>query len=214
MSHRLLYVQASPRGPVSVSSALADHFVDRFRRTDPGLEVDRLALWETPLPELDGALLSAKYAVLGARDLSAAEAGAWAEIARMIDRVRAADSVLIATPMWNFGPPYKLKHWIDLITQPGLSFAFDPLKGYTPLLEPRPTTVVMASSGDYAAGPSWGRSNLLGPYLHDALGFVGLKSATLILSGPTAGDQALQEASRAAARARLDARVEVHRRGA
>ena len=35
--------------------------------------------------------------------------------------------------MWNFGIPYKLKQWIDVITQPGLAFRFDPAQGYLPL---------------------------------------------------------------------------------
>ncbi|MET3663573.1 NAD(P)H-dependent oxidoreductase [Caulobacter sp. 1776] len=212
MSHRLLYVEASPRGPLSVSTSLADHFVDRFRRIEPDLVVDRLALWDAPLPELGGALLSAKYAVLSKRDLDAAEARAWADIAQLIDRVRIADGLILATPMWNFGVPYKLKHWIDLITQPGLSFSFDPANGYRPLLIPRPTTVVLASAGDYASGPSWGRPNLAAPYLREALGFIGLKDPAIVLSGPTVGDAAVQAAARAAARDQLDGLVARHRR--
>jgi hypothetical protein len=46
--------------------------------------------------------------------------------------------------MWNFGIPYKLKHWIDVITQPGLTFRFDPAQGYLPLLKDRPTVVIIA----------------------------------------------------------------------
>ena len=47
----------------------------------------------------------------------------------MVNRLRDADAVLIATPMWNFGIPYKLKHWIDLITQPGTDFLLRPGDG-------------------------------------------------------------------------------------
>ncbi|TVS05393.1 MAG: hypothetical protein EA413_06875 [Cyanobium sp. PLM2.Bin73] len=36
--------------------------------------------------------------------------------------------------MWNFSIPYKLKHWIALVTQPGLSFGFDPATGYYGLI--------------------------------------------------------------------------------
>jgi putative NADPH-quinone reductase len=32
--------------------------------------------------------------------------------------------------MWNFGIPYKLKHYIDVLTQPGQTFNFDPTTGY------------------------------------------------------------------------------------
>jgi FMN-dependent NADH-azoreductase len=105
----------------------------------------------------------------------------------MVERLRAADRVVIATPMWNLGVPYKLKHYIDLVTNPGLSFLFDPQAGYTPLLAPRPLYVVLASSGDYGAGPSYERPDLATPYLRAALGFIGLTDARFVPVGPTAG---------------------------
>ena len=46
----------------------------------------------------------------------------------MASRLAQADRVLISTPMWNFGIPYKLKQWFDLIVQPGITFRFDPAK--------------------------------------------------------------------------------------
>ena len=47
---------------------------------------------------------------------------AFAVTERIALRFALADRVLISTPMWNFGIPYKLKQWIDVITQPGLAF--------------------------------------------------------------------------------------------
>ena len=47
---------------------------------------------------------------------------AFAIAERIAVRFALADRVLISTPMWNFGIPYKLKQWIDVITQPGLTF--------------------------------------------------------------------------------------------
>lgn len=211
MTNRLLYVEASPRGADSISTRLASHFIDHLRSTEPELALDHLRLWEEALPELDGPLLAAKYAVLAKRDLSNEEARAWNVVAQLIERVREADSLFVSTPMWNFGIPYKLKHWIDLITQPGLSFSFDPATGYSPLLSPKPLTIILASAGDYATGPSWGRPDLASGYLREALRFIGLEAPEIILAGPTAGDSARQEEARAAARIALNARVAVHR---
>ena len=75
-------------------------------------------------------------------------------IEALVARLARAERVLISTPMWNFSIPYRLKHWIDLITQPALTFTFDPATGYAPLLTPRPTLVILASGGDYATGES------------------------------------------------------------
>jgi FMN-dependent NADH-azoreductase len=211
MARNLLHIEASPRGATSVSTGLAEHFVDRLRDADPALRVDRLRLWEEPLPDLDGALLSAKYAVLAGRDLDSGEARSWEKVRGLVERVRVADSLLLSTPMWNFGIPYKLKHWIDLITQPGLSFAFDPGIGYRPLLTPRPFTVVLASAGDYSDGPSWGRPDLASGYLREAFRFIGLGDPEIVRAGSTAGDPRLREQALTAARATLDARVGAHR---
>ena len=210
MAHRLLHVEASPRREAAVSTMLAAQFIQRFRGVEPGLDVDRLHIWEEQLPDLHGALLSAKYGVLSGRDLDSAEAGAWKMIASLIERVRRADSILVSTPIWNFGIPYRLKHWIDLITQPGLSFAFDPQSGYRPLLLPRPVTVILTSSGDYSAGPSWGRPDLASGYLREAFRFIGIGEPEIVLAGPTAGEAARQRIAREDASEQLDARVAAH----
>lgn len=110
--------------------------------------------------------------------------------------------------MWNFGIPYKLKHWIDLITQPGLTFSFDPDRGYAPILPQRPTLVVVSSAGDYRNGPSYGRPDLASPYLRTALTFLGLGPVVVENIGPTAGslDRVQSAHNDAIARLQISAR--------
>lgn len=184
---RLLHIEASPRGEASASSRLAEAFVRQRRRASADLELDRLPLWTEDLPPFDGAALAAKYARLAGRDLDPAQAQAWSVIEALVRRLDAADEVLLSTPMWNLSAPYRLKHYIDLITQPGLTFRFQPDVGYTPLLRDRPVAVVVSSSGDFATGQSYGRPDLLTPYLRVALAFIGLRSVRFIAVAPTAG---------------------------
>ena len=184
---KLLYVSASPRGQLSASKTAAAHYLATLGARRPKLEIDTLDLWDTVLPEFDGAAIAAKYAKLAGRSLTDAEADAWRVIGAMVDRLKAGDSVLIATPMWNFGIPYKLKHWIDLITQPGLTFSFDPAYGYSPLISPKPSLVILSSAGDYVGGPSYGRPDLATPYLRAALKFIGLPDIRFVPIGPTIG---------------------------
>ena len=89
-------------------------------------------LWRDHLPEFDGAALDAKYARLTGRAFNDAAARRLRRAERMAIRLSLADRVLISTPMWNFSIPYKLKQWLDLIVQPGLTFRFDPAEGYRP----------------------------------------------------------------------------------
>ena len=109
---------------------------------------------------MDGDTIAAKYARLAGEAFSSVQKAAWEQIANIVDRFDRADRILISTPLWNFGIPYKLKHYIDVITQPGLSFSFSPDVGYRPLLRDRPSVAILSSAGDYRNGPSRGRPDL------------------------------------------------------
>ena len=87
--------------------------------------------------------------------------------------------------MWNGGIPYRLKLYIDIITQPGLLFGFDPAKGYFGLLKDKKATVVY-SSGVFAPGnpPQYGldfQSN----YLDWWLRFIGVADVQVIRFQPS-----------------------------
>lgn len=201
---RMIHIEASPRRSRSVSMQLAARFVAELGRRDPSLSVDRLALWYEELPDFDGDALDAKYAVLAGEALTPRQERAWRIIGAFVARLDAADLVLVSTPMWNLGVPYRLKHFIDLVTQPGLSFSFDPGSGYRPLLRPRPAVAILASSGDYSSGESFGRPDLVTAYLRAAFGFIGLSGLEIVPVAPTAGPEAAQAAGRAAAERRLN----------
>src|SRR5262249_28507685 len=98
-----------------------------------------------------------------------------------------ADRVVISTPMWNFSIPYKLKHWIDLVSQPGLTFRLDPATGYIPLLKDRPTLVILACGSDFVTGMNRGRIDMASPCLREGLRFGGTRDTLFVLMGPTPG---------------------------
>jgi FMN-dependent NADH-azoreductase len=199
---KLFHLRASPRHD-SASAAGADLFLDRFSQNHPGWDVDTLDLWRETLPDFFGPALEAKYARQSGRPFDDSQRDAFAVIERMVFRLAIADRVLISTPMWNFGIPYKLKHYIDLIVQPGLTFSFDPNSGYSPLLKNRPTLVILASGGDFVTGMNRGRTDQATPYLRDVLRFIGLGDPRFVAIGPTVGPAAPSQAAREAAHRRL-----------
>jgi len=198
----IMYIEASPRGPQSRSSDIAAEFLQHIKMLKPGFTIDHLHLWTEELPAFDGPALAAKYATLAAAPLNKEEQEAWRLIAALVERLDAADALLISTPMWNLGIPYRLKHFFDLVTQPGLSFRFDPAAGYTPLLRARPTAVFLASSGDFSGGESYGRPDLASDYLRAALSFIGFDGADIVPVSPTAEPPGKIEAGMERARAR------------
>jgi FMN-dependent NADH-azoreductase len=142
---KLLYVEASPRATESGSSQIATTYLAALRAENPALEVDILKVWEVPLPEFDGDKAAAKMNIVTGRDQSASQQTAWDEIVSVANRFIAVDRYLFAVPMWNSGIPYKLKHYIDVIHQPGLLFGLDPKIGYFGLLKDKHATLVLTA---------------------------------------------------------------------
>jgi FMN-dependent NADH-azoreductase len=199
---KLFHLRCSPRA-ASESLAAAEAFVTRFREARPSWDIDVMDIWRETLPEFDADALEAKYARLSGRAFSDAQRSAFAVLERMAVRFALADRVLISTPMWNFGIPYKLKQWFDLIVQPGLTFRFDPAQGYLPLLTNRPTIVILASGSDYVTGMNRGRIDMASPYLREILRFIGISDVRFALVGPTAGPAETARSAREAAHRHL-----------
>ena len=196
---KLFHLSCSPRTD-AYSSAGARVFLDSFRKARPDWDIDVMDLWRDHLPEFEGPLLEAKYARTGGQAFTDAQRDAFAAAERIAIRFALADRVLISTPMWNFGIPYKLKQWFDLIVQPGLTFRFDPAQGYFPLLKNRPTVVILASGSDFVTGMNRGRIDMATPYLREVLRFIGVSDVRFARIGPTAGAAEPARLAREAAR--------------
>jgi FMN-dependent NADH-azoreductase len=143
------------------------------------------------------------YARMNGRAFTDSQRDAFAVAERIAIRLALADRVLISTPMWNFSIPYRLKQWFDVIVQPGLTFRFDPSIGYQPLLNDRPTVVIIASGDDFITGMNRGRPDMATPYLREVLRFIGISDVRFVPIGPTAGPAEPIKAARETAHRRL-----------
>jgi len=141
---RVLFVTASPRGGDSFSISLAETFLKRYVRERPDAEVDHLDAF-TDLAPFGAAHAQAKMAVIAGQQVPEAAAAGWQQVLEVAARVRTADLLLFAVPMWNGGIPWALKLFIDVVTQPGIAFRFDPASGYTGLLGGRRAVTVYTS---------------------------------------------------------------------
>lgn len=147
----ILYVKASPRGPRSHSAAVAEAFLETLSERHPEAVVRTKNLFEEDLPAFDGPTLQARYNVLHGLTHDQAQLRAWEAVTRFVDELKACSMLVMAVPMWNFNLPYRLKHYIDLIVQPGLSFGVGE-DGAFGLLEDRPVFIAYASGGQYPPG--------------------------------------------------------------
>ena len=181
---KLLYIQASPQGGRSHSIQVADAFLAAYRKAHPGDEVITIDLFRKDLPALDGPALDAKYAIMHGENPTAGQANAWKAVEAIIAEFISADKYLLAVPMWNFGIPYRLKQYVDILLQPGYTFSFSPEKGYAGLVKGKPAMIVFARGGDYEnADPN--AVDFQKRYLELALGFIGITDIRSLIVQPT-----------------------------
>jgi FMN-dependent NADH-azoreductase len=181
---RLLHISASPRSVRSESLALADTFLRAYRDVQPDVPVETWDLWDGTLPGFGPEAAAAKMAVFAGSEPTGAEAAAWEAARAAFRRFDAADRYLFSVPMWNAGVPYILKQFIDVVSQPGMVFGFDPVAGYTGLLGGKKAAVIYTSAVyGPGRGPAFG-SDFQRPFFDDWLRWAGIDDVTEVAFRP------------------------------
>jgi len=202
---KLMYLQASPRKDRSKSRQVADAFVEAYRQAHGDDEIVTIDLFQADLPSFDGPALDAKYAILHGQSPSDEQKTAWKAVEDVIGEFLSADKYVFAVPMWNFGVPYRLKHYLDILVQPTYTFSFSPESGYSGLVTGKPAMVLYARGGDYADPEIAAAVDHQKTYLELILGFIGITEVKSIIIQPTVMDGpevGRQKADEAAARVR------------
>lgn len=196
----ILQINASARrvqdGQGSFSTRLADEVVAALQQQDAAaaLTVHELAI--KPLATMDEAALGALFTPAEAR--SAEQHARVALNDALIAEVQAADAVVIAAPMINFGISTQLKNWIDAIARAGVTFRYT-ATGPEGLLTGKKVYVVLTRGGVYRDQPS----DTMVPYLKMVLGFLGMSDISFIYAEGLAMGPDAEAAGLASARAQI-----------
>ncbi len=199
MPHRILHIQASPRME-SYSSRLAKAFLDAYLAAHPLSGLETLNVFLADLPPFEAPAAAAKYAVMEGQEPRNEAQRAWKEVIRIIDHFKAADMLVVSSPMWNFGIPYKLKQYIDILVQPRLAFKYTPDEGYKGLITGRSAVLLLARGGEYPPGTQGEKFDMQKPYLELILRFIGFTDIRTIITentlakGPEAAEAGLAKA--------------------
>lgn len=192
---RLLHIEASPRGERSRSGAVGQHLLTRLRADDAALTIERLDLWKPELPPFDGSVIEGRYRLLMGEAVPAEQAARWASVRRIAEHFLSFDAWLFTVPMWNFGVPYKLKQYVDLVTHPGMTFRNDALGNVEGLAAGRTAIVVAASAMDFNIGSPHAHLDHQFGYLQAWLGFIGVTDIRPLHVAPTFGAPDVVEAA-------------------
>ncbi len=180
----ILYIKASPLGSLSHSIAAADAFIESYRQSHSGDEIKTIDIFQEELPAFDLPAAAAKYKIMHSKEHTQKDRQIWQGIVSVIEKFKAADKYVFAVPMWNFSIPYRLKQYIDVIVQPGLTFTAKKDGSYEGLVKNKLVFIAYARGGQYSseAGKAF---DMQKSYLELILGFMGLSDIRSVIVEPT-----------------------------
>lgn len=187
----ILLITSSPRGEFSHSKRVALQLVEEVRATNPDVTVTSRDLVSDPVPHIDGSFIQAAYTPEGDRTEEQRARLKFSD--ELIDEVFAADFVIIATGMINFGVSSVLKAWTDHVARVGKTFGYGE-KGPIGLIGPKRVAIVASSGGVYSAGP-FSSFNHNDSYLRSVFTFLGADQIDeIVIEGTSMGPEAEEKA--------------------
>lgn len=188
----ILQINSSAKSSGSQSTQLADSIVSRLLAQRPEARVTVRDLASDPHPMQDEATLQALFTPEDQRTPEQLARIALDDAA--ITQAREADVLVLGVPMYNFGVPAQLKHWIDAISRAGVTFKYTE-QGPIGLLQGKQVYVALTRGGLHKDTPA----DTITPFLRTVLGFLGMDDVRMIFAeglalGPEAADQALRAA--------------------
>jgi FMN-dependent NADH-azoreductase len=150
MSH-LLHIDSSIR-PIeqSRSRKLSKRYVDAWRAANPDGTVTYRDLAADPIPHTDASSFHANFLALEER--SPQQAAARAITDEVVGEVQAADTIVVAMGLYNFGVPSTIKAWFDRLVVPGVTIG-----EHGGTLGDKKLVLTLAAGGGYGEGaPRYG----------------------------------------------------------
>lgn len=192
-SPKLLRIDASARLTGSYSRRLGDLVEAQWKAAHPNADRVHRDLAHAAPPHIAEATIHGFYAPH--EQLTPALRAAVALSDTLVTELRQCDTLLIASPMYNFGTPSSLKAWIDQVVRVGQTFRYGP-HGPEGLLDTRLAVLALVSG---IPGTLGGPVDHVSPHLEDILRFLGVKEVVTLHVDGTSGSADHVEAAMDAA---------------
>jgi len=186
----ILHIDASARKTDSVTRELTEILVKSLVDKDPAAKVVSRDVSQG-LPFLDEEWVGANFT--DPVDRSEDQRSKLALSDTLVGELKAADTIVIGTPIYNFSVPAALKAWIDQIARARETFKYTE-NGPVGLLEGKKAYVLVASGGTKVGS----EIDFAATYLKHILGFVGIQDVTIVaadqlMMDPAKRDEALAQ---------------------
>jgi FMN-dependent NADH-azoreductase len=191
---KVLVLTSSALGAASVSNQLMQDAITQLVLQDLHLRVIARDLGGNPIPHLT---IDSANALRGAEPANAAQAVARSLSDELIAELKAAETLVIGAPMYNFGIASTLKTWFDYVLRAGITFKYSE-SGPVGLLEGKRAIVIETRGGLYSEGPAQAMDSQE-PHLRNLLSFMGITNvkffrAEKLAFGPEAREKAINAA--------------------
>jgi len=178
---RLLRIDASMRLEGSTTRDLADQLTEALGTKLGALDITRRDLAVAAPNFVDAAWIGANFT--DPADRSDVQKDALAASDALVAELKAADVLVIASPIYNFSVPAALKAWIDMVARARETFRYTP-EGPKGLLEGKKAYLVIASGGT----PIQSEIDFATDYLKHIMGFIGIHDVEIIAAGRQMAD--------------------------
>lgn len=177
----ILYLTASIRiDAESVSRGLGQRLVEGLAAKS-GAKVTLRDLAANDIPHVSAERFAANLTPAADRTPEQAELAAIADA--LIAELQAADTIVIAAPIYNFGPPSTLKAWADLVARVGTTFRYT-ATGPEGLLTGKKAYLAIASGGT----PVGSDIDFMTRWLIFFLGFLGITDVEMVAADGIMGE--------------------------
>ncbi|MGB3244129.1 MAG: NAD(P)H-dependent oxidoreductase [Sulfitobacter sp.] len=173
----VLRIDSSANLETSITRDLTDRIIAELG--DDAVVIRDLA--RTPLPQITHTWADAR--MVPKADRNGEQSAVLEQSDALIAEIKAADTIVIGVPVYNFTIAASLKAWIDLVARVGETFRYTET-GPVGLIENKRVILAVASGGtpvgsdmDFATG-----------YLRFVLGFLGITDVTIIAADALAKD--------------------------
>jgi FMN-dependent NADH-azoreductase len=196
----ILHIDASASDiETSHTRRLSRELVERLKAANPGATIVYRDLVANQLPHVDLTIRQA-WAPESSADPKLAETMNRSKA--LVDELKAADVVVVGSPMYNFTVPSTLKAWIDHVAIAGQTFRYT-AEGPQGLLTGK-AHLVLSSGGIYSQGP-FAANDHLSTYLEAVFRFLGIKEVEVVRAEGIAYGPEQDQAAMASAVERIEA---------
>jgi FMN-dependent NADH-azoreductase len=170
MTQHILRIDASMRLTGSNSRKLADQLIEKISSDETQLTHRDL---KNGLPFVNEDWIQANFTPAEERSVEQQTTLATSEL--LIEELEAADTIVIAVPIYNFGVPAAFKAWIDMVARARRTFHYTE-NGPQGLLTDKKAYVVITSGGTKLGSDI----DFVSPWLKHVLGFIGITDCEMI----------------------------------